>query len=255
MRIRKTKEGSALIEVSLSLALGPGRVGACASRPLLRSGPTDHLKLMALRGADDATAGASHEPRLLALVCVPASERSRVTTGTAEQMSPSCHRGLRTVAPQLSRRRRPSFRRRHRRHSEPAQGVETMTPHRSWIALAFAFVGSLALLLCASLSAGIAHAGGEAHDGLDVERWDGGRWMHGDHLGRVGWWWIVGDGWYFYPSPVYRYPDPYAYVPPDVAGPLSDYSYYCPSQNAYYPSVTECPWGWRRVGPPPAPQS
>ena len=49
----------------------------------------------------------------------------------------------------------------------------------------------------------------------DLVVWRGGRWVHGWHVGRFGWWWTVPGGWYFYPAPVYPYPDPY--VPPVVA--------------------------------------
>jgi hypothetical protein len=83
--------------------------------------------------------------------------------------------------------------------------------------------------------------------GVDVERWHGGRWFHGEHLGRLGWWWIVGDGWYSYAAPVYPYPDPYA--PPTVAAPATGYWYYCPSAGAYYPYVTECPEAWQPAVP------
>src|SRR5690348_7675736 len=51
----------------------------------------------------------------------------------------------------------------------------------------------------------------------DIERWRAGRWYHGRHDSRLGWWWVVGGVWYFYPQPVYPYPDPYR--PPVVAGP------------------------------------
>jgi hypothetical protein len=87
---------------------------------------------------------------------------------------------------------------------------------------------------------------------VDVDRWHGGHWFHGEHLGRLGWWWIVGDGWYFYPAPVYLYPDPY--IPPAVVAPSADYWYYCPSANAYYPYVTGCAEPWQPVVPQP-PQS
>ena len=40
----------------------------------------------------------------------------------------------------------------------------------------------------------------------------------GRHGGRGGWWWVVGDAWYYYPQPVYPYPDPY--TPPVVVAPL-----------------------------------
>ena len=63
------------------------------------------------------------------------------------------------------------------------------------------------------------------------------------------------DGeWYFYPAPIYPYPDPY--VPPGaaVAAPPAptplQYWYYCPSAQAYYPYVSACPEGWTPVVPP-----
>ena len=87
--------------------------------------------------------------------------------------------------------------------------------------------------------------------GEDMARWHGGRWFHGEHLGRFGWWWIVNDGWYGYPVPVYPYPDPY--VPPSVAAPSTGYWYYCASANAYYPYVAQCPEGWTQVMPQSGP--
>jgi hypothetical protein len=87
------------------------------------------------------------------------------------------------------------------------------------------------------------------HDDARLAGWRAGRWFHGDHLGRVGWWWIVGDEWFFYPAAVYPYPDPY--VPPAVAQAPSAAWYYCRSQNAYYPYITTCPEGWQPVQPTP----
>ena len=43
----------------------------------------------------------------------------------------------------------------------------------------------------------------------DWELWRGGRWNHSTHGGRFGWWWVAGGIWYFYPAPVYPYPNPY----------------------------------------------
>ncbi len=90
------------------------------------------------------------------------------------------------------------------------------------------------------------------HEG-DLGRWRGGHWFHGDHFGRLGWWWIVDGAWYSYPAAVYPYPDPY--VPPMVVtqGPASQYWYYCASVNAYYPYVAGCPEGWKQVVPQPTP--
>ena len=90
----------------------------------------------------------------------------------------------------------------------------------------------------------------------DLDRWRGGRWFHGDHVGRSGWWWIVDGAWYFYPAPVYPYPDPY--VPPAVAMPAPAPAapaswYYCQSLREYYPYVTACPEPWVPVAAQPAP--
>jgi hypothetical protein len=97
---------------------------------------------------------------------------------------------------------------------------------------------------------------GHFHE-YDLDRWRGGHWFHGDHLGRLGWWWIVDGTWFFYPAAVYPYPDPY--VPPTVVTqapppPSSpQYWYYCPSAREYYPYVTDCPEAWTPVVPQPTP--
>ncbi len=97
--------------------------------------------------------------------------------------------------------------------------------------------------------------------GPDMDRWRGGYWIHGDHDGHLGWWWIVAGTWYFYPRPVYPYPvysepdaPPY-YVPaqPELpAPPPVQYWYYCNAAKAYYPYVQTCPGGWARVPATPA---
>ena len=78
----------------------------------------------------------------------------------------------------------------------------------------------------------------------DFARWQGGRWFEGRHGGRLGWWWIVGPTWYYYPAPVYPYPDPY--IPPAVA-PTPNVWYYCRPRHAYYPYVPTCPVPWQVV--------
>lgn len=90
----------------------------------------------------------------------------------------------------------------------------------------------------------------------DLGRWNGGHWVHARHGGRFGWWWIVGPAWYFYPAPVYPYPDPYL-PPAAVAGPPqaaapSQYWYYCTNPQGYYPYVPQCRVAWQAV--PPSPQ-
>jgi hypothetical protein len=84
----------------------------------------------------------------------------------------------------------------------------------------------------------------------DFGVWRTGRWYHGPHAGRAGWWWIVGGVWYFYPAPVYPYPDPY--VPPTVVAPQM--YYWCSNPPGYYPQVPACPVPWQAVpgnAPPP----
>ena len=106
----------------------------------------------------------------------------------------------------------------------------------------------------------------------DFEIWRGGHWYHGRHEGHRGWWWVAAGVWYFYPSPVYPYPDPY--IPPVTViqqtpvvpapqapvmvapQPSAQYWYYCESAKAYYPYVPSCAEGWKSVPaqPPAAPQ-
>ena len=89
----------------------------------------------------------------------------------------------------------------------------------------------------------------------DVDIWRHGHWYHGHHLGRAGWWWIVGGIWYFYPAPVYPYPDPYqppgppVIVAPPVQAPPQEqqYWYYCRNPEGYYPYVPQCRSGWEAV--------
>ena len=120
----------------------------------------------------------------------------------------------------------------------------------------------------------------ERHGGGERPHWREGNWRHGWHDGRIGWWWVAGDLWSFYPAPVYPYPEPY--VPPLVVPPPSvviqqapppmpqpqmaqpavapqptqNNWYYCEPAKAYYPYVNSCPSGWKVVpaSPPPAPQ-
>jgi hypothetical protein len=91
----------------------------------------------------------------------------------------------------------------------------------------------------------------------DWALWRAGVWRHEVHDGRLGWWWVVGPNWYFYPEPVYPYPDPYvppvAVIVPQTSAspapppPTPQYWYYCESAKGYYPYVPECPSGWRVV--------
>lgn len=83
---------------------------------------------------------------------------------------------------------------------------------------------------------------------------------HGDHHGRphghvfigVGPWWFGAPypywdypGWAYEQPPVTVEPPVYIQQPP----PPAPYWYYCPSSNAYYPTVPTCPEPWVLVPP------
>lgn len=80
----------------------------------------------------------------------------------------------------------------------------------------------------------------------DEDMWHGGHWFHGVYGGRLGWWWIAGGNWYYYPQPVYPYPDPYLppVVAPAPAAPPGAYWYYCSNPPGYYPYVPSCATNW-----------
>lgn len=134
----------------------------------------------------------------------------------------------------------------------------------------------MAVFLAAALSAQAERPRHGGHDGWhgdiarfprhDMDRWRGGYWNHGWHDGHLGWWWVVAGAWYFYPQPVWPYPDPYrppvVLVPAEPEPPpiattqqVPQVWYYCESAQAYYPYVSSCPTGWKTVPatPPGAP--
>ncbi len=100
---------------------------------------------------------------------------------------------------------------------------------------------------------------------FDWGGWRGGRWHHVWYNGVYGWWWVIGDSWFYYGAPVYPYPSPalvyyddpvydegpppYSYdaAPPQSAPPVEQSWYYCDSPKGYYPYVRSCPDGWRAV--------
>lgn len=96
-------------------------------------------------------------------------------------------------------------------------------------------------------------------------RWVAGRWDHGWHNGRYGWWWFAAGAWYFYAAPIYPYP---AYVSDyyvDEYGPPAPAWYWCASPPGYFPYIRTCAVPWRPVpaqlppgpgyGPPPGAES
>ena len=79
-------------------------------------------------------------------------------------------------------------------------------------------------------------------------------------VGHPFWWGPAYPYWWYYPPPYYVYPPPAIIVeqppvyiqPPPLPAPPQVYWYYCPSAQAYYPSVPTCPEAWVKV--PPRPQ-
>lgn len=147
-----------------------------------------------------------------------------------------------------------------------------MVPRKTIVGAAL----SAMLLITASQGAWADRGGGDWHHGErgwhgdvgrfgghDRDHWNRGRWEHGWHGGDLGWWWVIAGNWYWYPQPIYPYPDPY--VPPIVVEqqpqtiiretPPSDtpqYWYYCKEAKAYYPYVRSCPSGWQQVPATPS---
>jgi len=83
--------------------------------------------------------------------------------------------------------------------------------------------------------------------------WEHGAWRHENHNGYLGWWWVVGDNWFFYPGPIFPYP---LYVGPDYYYDYynyypspENYWYYCEDPPGYYPNVQECSGPWEPVPP------
>ena len=85
----------------------------------------------------------------------------------------------------------------------------------------------------------------------------GGRFVPGSHFFRprpVAVFLGVGIPFYaYYPPPLPYYYDyaPGYYAPPAAIPQQQGYWYFCPSANAYYPYVQQCPEGWQAVVPVP----
>ena len=87
----------------------------------------------------------------------------------------------------------------------------------------------------------------------DRDDWRHGHWRHSWHNGHFGWWWYADDDWFYYPEPIYPYPeyvgadDYYDYY--DDNGAPSYYWYYCEDPPGYYPYVQRCSVPWQAVPP------
>src|SRR5262249_46280687 len=62
-----------------------------------------------------------------------------------------------------------------------------------------------------------------------------------------------GPSWPYDDPPVVAAPPVAVYVEPSLSDPVPPqyYWYYCENPQGYYPSVPQCPGGWRPVTPPP----
>jgi hypothetical protein len=87
----------------------------------------------------------------------------------------------------------------------------------------------------------------------DRAAWQHGEWRHTWHDGHYGWWWFVGNSWFFYPAPIYPYPlyigSLYYYDYYDQYGAPDYYWYYCEDPPGYYPYVQQCNGPWEPVPP------
>jgi hypothetical protein len=84
----------------------------------------------------------------------------------------------------------------------------------------------------------------------DWDRWHHGYWIRNGYGGRFGWWWVLSGLWFFYPVPVYPYPNPY------VPAGLVTYWCFCPAADGFYPYIAVCAGGRQAMpagteGPPP----
>jgi len=130
---------------------------------------------------------------------------------------------------------------------------------------ALLLAGATAVAAPAAEAAGYGYGPGWGRPGAHFSfgvgpAWRGGRWVHGWHGPRYGWWYTVGNSWYLYPRPVYPYP---AYLPPPVASAddryvtgrdyaptyqsapdrnpqRPQYWYFCENPEGYYPYVHDC---------------
>jgi hypothetical protein len=130
--------------------------------------------------------------------------------------------------------------------------------------LALSAIGLAAILGALGIPAAPAAAWHRFHGGAviywgpeEVALWRGGYWHYGLYDGRIGWWWAVGGGYYWYPEPIYPYPTiasevvvtemPIAAAAPVSAAPAVPMYYYCDNPAGYYPNVPVCNQPFRPV--------
>jgi hypothetical protein len=135
--------------------------------------------------------------------------------------------------------------------------------------------GVLGIIVMGQLMTTLASAEGRDRE-WHRKHWGEGHWVHDRHDGRLGWWWVVGESWHFFPHPVaqpnvvivqqvpQQAPQPVIIqqAPPVATAPVAaapasvtPTMYYCKATGNYYPETMTCPNGWTPIsaGSPPSP--
>jgi len=93
--------------------------------------------------------------------------------------------------------------------------------------------------------------------GLGHFSFSGGVWIGPGWGGWGPWWWGAPAYPYYYDyywaPPVVNQEQSQVYVQPAPQVEEQSYWYFCPDSRNYYPYVRQCPNGWLKVVPPPAP--
>jgi hypothetical protein len=133
-----------------------------------------------------------------------------------------------------------------------------------------AFALAVAILSSGVLAGPTAQADGHFRGRVGVS-WNQGRWVHDRYHGRLGWWWVVGPRWHYYPRPqtyvvesapetvivqqtppvVVQQPTPPAAA---AAAPIIPVIYYCKATGTNYPETMSCPGGWSKMTADTPPQ-
>src|SRR6267143_871780 len=197
----------------------------------------------------------------LAGYCAPAGSAA-ISSSAGSSARKSCFMGLSHYGGAAARRKVCASRRLPIDTTSLPKGI--FSAHHcssSWRARSMKLVAKvLVVLLVALLSvpalAGRGSSGGRSGGfGHSGAHFAGGRlFVPGSHFISRSTTVFVGVGIPFYgyypPQLPYYYDYPPAYYPL-VAPPQQSYWYFCPSANAYYPYVQQCPEGWQAVAPVP----
>lgn len=238
-----------LLAAAALIEFPPGALGA----PLIRGGAPVGLELLQSHPQDQPSKKPQARPR------TQPKSRPQTRPGTPPQTRP---RSKPPSRPQTRPQSQPGVRHQARPQTRPPTRPQTRPQTRSKPRPPRAWPAKVAP----------SYWHGRRYWKLDIRHfnreglpaWRRGRWYHTSYLGRFGWWWVVAGMWYFYPFPIFPYPNPYipgtivvvqtrdsGSSPPPAEAPVQ-YWYYCAAPEGYYPYVSECPGGWTAV---PAAQS